>query len=313
MFNPIQNVLDQQPFLILDGALATELENRGADLNDDLWSAKILLEQPELIYQVHMDYLKAGADIITTATYQATFEGLKKRGISNEQAITIFRQSLNLAQQAVVNFWSDIQNRHQRIKPLIAASVGPYGAMLADGSEYHGNYGRTEQELIDFHRPRIETLVESGATLLALETIPSKGEGAALIKLLEEFPKIAAYLSFSCCDDSHVCHGERFANCVKMVNSSEQIVAVGVNCTPPNYVASLIEAAKAITTKPILVYPNSGEQWDAAQHCWLETDDNPPISELALDWAQKGAQIIGGCCRTKPLDIAKIRQNLIKV
>lgn len=304
--------MEQQGCIILDGALATELEHRGADLNDDLWSAKILLEQPALIYQVHLDYLKAGADIITTASYQATFEGLAKRGYTNQQAIQIFQLSLQLAQRAVDDFWSQSENQVGRIKPLVAASIGPYGAMLADGSEYHGNYKLTKEELMNFHRPRIQTLVDLGAKLLAFETIPSQLEAVALTTLLAEFPNIFAWLSFSCGDKLHVCHGELLSDCVKLANNKDQIIAVGINCTPPTYMESLIKAAKSATTKPIIIYPNSGEKWDAANHCWLENEESLSLSAYTNNWRQKGAQLIGGCCRTKPADIAKIRKGCLR-
>src|SRR5215207_7607576 len=170
--NPVSSILDRYPALVIDGALATELERRGCDLKDDLWSAKIRLEQPGAIKQVHLDYFKAGADCAITASYQATIEGFAKRGLNEREAIALIQKSVRLAIQARDEFWADPANRVGRSKPFIAASVVPYGAFLADGSEYRGNYGLTEKELMDFHRPRMQALVEAGADMLACETIP---------------------------------------------------------------------------------------------------------------------------------------------
>ena len=157
--NPIASILDYYPVLVIDGALATELERRGCDLKDKLWSAKILLEQPEKIKQVHYDYFKAGADCAITASYQATVEGFSKRGLSEEQALTLIQKSVRLAVEARDEFWAEESSRMERAKPFVAASVGPYGAFLADGSEYRGNYGLTAKEMKDFHRPRMKTLI----------------------------------------------------------------------------------------------------------------------------------------------------------
>ncbi|MBI2332479.1 MAG: homocysteine S-methyltransferase, partial [Chloroflexi bacterium] len=186
--NPIETLLNNQRVAIIDGAMATELERRGCDLNDALWSAKVLLEQPELIRAVHLDYFNAGADFAITASYQATVEGFAQRGLSREQAFDLIKKSVQLAQEARDEFWSKEENRVGRVRPLVAGSVGPYGAYLADGSEYRGDYNLTEDELIAFHRPRVEALIASGADLLACETIPCLIEARALIRLLAEFP-----------------------------------------------------------------------------------------------------------------------------
>src|SRR5688572_14218544 len=164
--NPIASILDHYPALVIDGALATELERRGCDLKDSLWSAKILLEGPNVIKQVHYDYFKAGADCAITASYQATVEGFAKRGLNETEAISLIQKSVKLAVEARDEFWADQANRVGRAKPFVAASVGPYGAFLADGSEYRGNYGLTEKELMNFHRPRMKALTEAGADML---------------------------------------------------------------------------------------------------------------------------------------------------
>lgn len=304
--NPITPILDHYPALVIDGALATELERRGCDLKDDLWSAKILLEQPENIKQVHYDYFKAGADCAITASYQATIEGFTKRGLNEQEALALIQKSVRLAVEARDEFWAEPANRSGRSKPFVAASVGPYGAFLADGSEYRGNYGLTESELMDFHRPRMRALIDAGADLLACETIPCPIEAQALVKLLDEFHSIQAWISFSCRDEEHVNEGQRLKDCVRLVEASPFVAAVGVNCTSPKYIPSLIREAKEATNKPVLVYPNSGESYDASRNDWDGHPVYESFSEEAREWYKAGARMIGGCCRTTPDDIQGI-------
>jgi len=303
--NPIAYILDRQPALVIDGALATELERRGYDLRDKLWSAKILLEQPEAIQQLHYDYFKAGADCAVTASYQATLEGFARRGLNETEALALMQKSVFLAQEARDQFWAEESNRVGRTKPFVAASIGPYGAFLANGEEYIGNYGLTEKELMDFHRPRMKALIEAGADMLACETVPCLIEAQALVKLLGEFAGIQAWISFSCRDELKVCEGDTLADCVEQIESSPQVTAVGVNCTSPIYISALIREAKKVTNKPVLVYPNSGETYDPDKKDW----NNHPVQqfgEQAKDWYEAGARLIGGCCRTTPEDIQVI-------
>lgn len=303
--NPIQPLLDQQGVVILDGALATELEARGADLRDPLWSAKVLLEQPGLIQQLHYDYFMAGANVAITASYQASFPGLQARGLNTTQAADLMRLSVQLALDAREQFL--IANPLRTTPPLVAASVGPYGAYLHDGSEYTGAYGLTIDELMDWHRPRLAVLADSGADLLACETIPSLVEAEALVQLLAEFPNTAAWLSFSCRDGEHLCHGEPFAAGVELAEASANIVAVGINCTAPRHIESLLRQAQGATTKPLLTYPNSGERWDAAAQCWLPGTGEADFAQAAQRWVDAGARLIGGCCRTGPGEIRAIK------
>jgi homocysteine S-methyltransferase len=304
--NPIDSFLDQHPALVIDGALATELERRGCDLKDELWSAKILLEQPEIIKQVHYDYFNAGADCAITASYQASIEGFAKRGLNEKEAIALIEKSVKLAMQARDEFWADESKRVGRSKPFVAASVGPYGAFLADGSEYRGDYGLTEKELTDFHRPRMKALIEAGADILACETIPSLVEAQAFAKLLKEFPNTTAWFSFSARDEKHISEGQLFADCVRDLEENIQISAIGINCTSPKYIASLIREAKKATDKPVLVYPNSGETYDAASNDWDGAPLYDSFGEEAKQWYNAGARLIGGCCRTTPEDIRVI-------
>ena len=304
--NPITAILDRYPALVIDGALATELERRGCDLRDELWSAKILLEQPEMIKQVHLDYFKAGADCAITASYQATVEGFAKRGLNEKEAIALIQKSVTLAREARDEFWADASQRVGRPKPFVAASAGPYGAFLADGSEYRGNYGLTEKELTDFHRPRMKALFEAGADLFACETIPCLIEAQAFAKLLKEFPTITAWISFTARDEKHISEGQPFADCVRQLEDHPQIAAIGINCTSPQYILSLIHEAGKVTRKPILVYPNSGEKYDAAQNDWNGQPVLDSFGEHAREWYEAGARLIGGCCRTTPEDIRTI-------
>jgi len=303
MNNPIASILDRYPALVIDGALATELEHRGFDLKDELWSAKILLEQPEAIRQLHYDYFKSGADCVITASYQATITGFMKRGLSETEAVDLIKKSVRLAIEARDEFWADESNRAGRTRPFVAASVGPYGAYLADGSEYRGNYGLSEQELMDFHRPRMRALIDAGADILACETIPCLVEAQALVRLLDEFQSIQAWISFSCRDEVHVSEGQRLEDCVRHVETCPFVAAIGVNCTSPKYIPSLVREARKATNKPVLVYPNSGEKYDASRNDWDGQPVYETFSEEAKEWFEAGARLIGGCCRTTPEDI----------
>ncbi len=305
--NPIAQFLMQRPLMILDGALATELERRGADLHDVLWSAKVLMEQPNLIGAVHRDYFEAGADVAISASYQANFEAFARRGIGTTRAAQFLRDSIALAAQARDDFWAVPANRIGRSLPLIAASIGPYGAMLADGSEYHGHYDLSDIELMAFHRPRLEVLAQCGADVLACETIPSLREALVLAQLLTEFPSASAWISFTCADGAHTCEGQRIAECVSRLNDFPQVVSVGVNCTRPEYISSLLRSMRDQTDKPLLVYPNSGEHYDARTKQWTGLADGGPFAQQARGWYKDGARLIGGCCRTRPSDIRAIR------
>jgi len=294
--NPVAEFLAQRRVMILDGALATELERRGADLHDPLWSARLLLEQPDLIRAVHRDYFEAGADIATTATYQATFEAFERRGVEAPQAAQIMLESVALAIAARDEFWSDEHNRADRLPPLIAASIGPYGAMLADGSEYRGDYGLSDTELMDFHRRRLQVLAGSDADLLACETIPSLREAIALARLLQELPDTSAWISFACRDAEHTCEGQSISECAEMLDDYPQVVSVGVNCTRPEYVGPLLGRMRRHTDKPLLAYPQAGAA---------------ALAEQSPGWYASGARLIGGCCRTTPADIHNLREALL--
>lgn len=305
--DPIADRLREHEVLVLDGALATELEREGFDLRDPLWSAKVLLEAPDAIRALHTRYLEAGADIATSATYQATFEGFARRGIDARRAADLMQLAVDLARDARDAFWREPANRVGRAEPLVAASVGSYGAFLADGSEYSGDYGLGRGSLFEFHAPRIRVLAASGADLLAFETIPSLVEANALVAVLNTLERVPAWLSFSCRDGQRTCHGERIEECVEAVADCEQLVAIGINCTAPRFAVELVRRIRAVTDKPIVAYPNSGERYDAATRAWTGAPEAIDFDALARELRDAGARLIGGCCRTTPRDIAAVR------
>ncbi len=310
MNDPVAAFLAARSCLVLDGALATELQRRGADLADPLWSAKCLLEHPALIRAVHRDYFAAGADVATTATYQASFEGFARRAIAPREAAELMRAAVALACAARDEFWRTAAGTPGRRRPLVAASVGPYGAMLADGSEYRGRYAVDEGVLEAFHRPRLAVLAAAGADLLACETIPELREARVLARLIGELPGVAAWISFSCRDGTHTCGGDDFGDCMAEFAAHAQVVATGVNCSAPEHVDSLLEHARGRTHKPLLVYANSGEAYDATHKCWTGAAQVIPLAARAAGWRARGARLIGGCCRTTPQDIAHLRAAL---
>ena len=303
------SVIEKQGFAVLDGAMATELERKGADLNHVLWSAKLLLTSPQMIQRVHLEYLWAGADILLTSGYQASFEGFLQIGLEEEKTIELLNLSVDLALQARQSFW-DEAGGSGRPYPIVAASLGPYGAILADGSEYSGDYGCSVEMLTTFHRSRIAVLAKAGADLLAFETIPSLFEAKAILQALKNWPELPVWLSFSCKDEAHTCYGELLADCVRFLEPFTQVVGIGINCTAPAFVKPLLRSIRPLSQKILIVYPNSGEQWDAASHCWRKGVEEHDFGKLTLTWQSAGAQVIGGCCRTGPEDVKKIRAAL---
>ncbi|HKJ18302.1 MAG TPA: homocysteine S-methyltransferase [Xanthomonadales bacterium] len=305
--NLIAQYLAQQNPLIIDGGLATELENRGVELDTALWSAHLLIENPSLIRDVHLAYLEAGADVIITASYQASIPGFRNFSLTTEEATSLIGLSADLACLARDVFCVSLSG-DKRLRPLVAASVGPYGASLADGSEYHGDYGISRQELADFHWPRIEILARSNADLLAIETIPSRMEAQVLCDLLQEFDDVYAWMSFSCKDERHISDGTLFREIAVIADDNPRIAAVGVNCTNPEYVSGLLDEAGSIET-PLLAYPNSGEAWDVGTREWVGKGSDLSI---AHEWVRNGASLVGGCCRVGPQAISDLRKLLVK-
>jgi homocysteine S-methyltransferase len=284
---------------VLDGGMASELEYLGANINGPLWSAQVLEESPEKILAVHRAYIEAGANIIETASYQVSRMGYAEVGLEPARADAALVRSVALAREAAAAFSNRLV--------IIAASLGPYGAALHNGAEYHGNYTCTFTDLVEFHADRIQILAKAygreAPDLLAFETLPSLAEAEAIGQALAPHPELAAWFSFTCPDREHVAHGERLSQCARAVAAFPQTVAIGVNCTHPELIASLIAELRAASDKPIVVYPNSGEGWDAQARCWTGSSDPAAYGVKAREWLAAGAQIIGGCCRTRPTHI----------
>ena len=295
--------------LLLDGGLSNELEAGGCDLNHKLWSARLLESSPESIVQAHFAYLEAGAKCIITSSYQASVPGLVSAGYNLATAESLILKTTVLAEIAVDRY---MKLNVEALRPLIAASIGPYGAYLADGSEYKGDYNISDDELLEFHAGRIKILENTNADLLACETIPSFQEAVVLAEILKE-TEMKAWLTFSCKDENHLNDGTPIQDCVAFLADHPTIFALGVNCTAPKYIAGLTKAIKEKSgTKKIIVYPNSGEVYDAATKAWANCSDPDLFVAMTKEWMDLGADIIGGCCRIGPTHIAGIRKELTK-
>ncbi len=295
---PVQQ-LNLSGLHVLDGGMATELERRGFNLAGPLWSAHVLESSPEAIAAVHRDYLEAGADCLLTASYQVSAEGFQQIGRDPQEASNAAADAL----RASVAIAEKARREYQAGSPRrvwIAASLGPYGAMLHNGAEYHGNYTCSFDDLVGFHSRRLTVLAETNADFLAFESIPSLEEAKAIVTALKLHPDMPACLTFTCWDAVQISHGEGLRECAELLDKEPQIIGIGVNCTPPGLITGLIGELAQATAKPIIVYPNSGEQWDAVRHCWHGEGQIQEFGELARRWRAAGAQWIGGCCRTGP-------------
>ncbi|WP_338895434.1 homocysteine S-methyltransferase [Streptomyces sp. TG1A-60] len=288
--------------LVLDGGMSNQLESAGHDLSDELWSARLLAERPEAITEAHLAYFEAGADVAITSSYQATFEGFAERGIHRERAHELLSLSVELAADAAVEAKAKGVTRPL----LVAASVGPYGAMLADGSEYRGRYGLSVAELERFHRPRLEALAAAHPDVLALETVPDTDEAEALIRAIRGLD-VPAWLSYTVAGD-RTRAGQPLEEAFALAADVEEVVAVGVNCCSPDDVDGAVETAVRVTGKPVVVYPNSGEAWDASARSW--TGRSTFTAEQVEGWRTAGARLIGGCCRVGPEAISAIARTL---
>ncbi len=311
--SPFAPFLRAQGFVLLDGGLASALEVRGHDLRDPLWSTRMLLDAPDEVRRVHLDYLGAGADCIATVTYQATFDGLRARGLDEARAAAAFGLAVRLAVEARDAFWSEPSRRGARVRPLVAASVGPYGAYLANGAEYTGEYDLDEDALVAWHRRRWHLLAASGADLLGCETIPSFPEARALVRLLAETPGRWGWISFQCRDGEHLADGTPLEDAAAYCGRAPGVAAVGVNCVPPARVSSLLGCARRGTDGTLVAYPNSGERYDVSAKAWCPGDAGDDPAAWAPRWFAQGAAVLGGCCRTGPDTIARMRRALLDV
>ena len=309
--------------VILDGALATYLEILGADISGALWSADVLLQNPSLIKQTHLDYYRSGAQVAITASYQASLAGLSKHlNLSDEQGKNVVRKSVKLAQEARDEWvgeqakgMSESEESRIRDRLFVAGSVGPYGAFLADGSEYRGDYHLPKEDMKTFHRGRIQALVDAGVDVLACETIPSLSETEALIELLkEEFRDTEAWFTFTLHDAEHISDGTPLSQIAALFDVTPQVIAVGFNCIPDDIALAALKALKPLQegrTWKMVVYPNSGEQWNAAAREWEgQRTEGGLLAAKTQQWADAGAILVGGCCRTTPEDIGIIRNVL---
>lgn len=307
MRNPFAPFADRRGAAVLDGGLATELERRGLDLEDPLWSARALVERPALVEEVHRDYLRAGADVIMTATYQATLPGLLARGLTERDAGDLLRKGVSLACGARRRH---LEERRDGPAPLVAASIGSYGAFLANGAEYRGGYGLSVDALAMWHRTRVRLLEETEADLLAFETIPAREEALAIVRVLGESDGPPAWIAFSARDASEIADGTPIEEAAAIAAASPRVVGVGVNCVAPELVAPLLAGVRRGCELPLVAYPNRGDTWDAVARGWIVRDVPVPFGALAPRWRDLGAALIGGCCGTTPDDIRAIAAAL---
>ncbi|MFF4471545.1 homocysteine S-methyltransferase [Streptomyces sp. NPDC001599] len=288
--------------LVLDGGLSNQLEAAGHDLGDALWSARLLAEDPEAITRAHLAYFEAGAEVVITSSYQATFEGFARRGIGRERAAELLALSVESAREAA--------RRARQARPdrplWVAASAGPYGAMLADGSEYRGRYGLGRGELERFHRPRLEVLAAARPDVLALETVPDTDEAAALLRAVRGLG-VPAWLSYTVAGD-RTRAGQPLDEAFALAADAAEVIAVGVNCCAPEDVPGAVETAARVTGKPVVAYPNSGETWDAKARDWRGRSSY--VAERVRDWRERGARLVGGCCRVGPETITSVARAL---
>ncbi len=296
--------------IVLDGGLATELERRGYDISGALWSARVLRESPEAIEQLQYDYYAAGACCAITASYQASYEGFAAVGLEEDETTALLRLSVEIAKSARTRYQLDHPEDRRRL--YVAASIGPYGATTHDGAEYRGDYGLSVEKLLAFHSRRFGILAATGADFLACETIPLLDEARALAALLAENPRTIAWMSFTSPDGVHTSHGEPLTECARLLDKVPNLIAIGVNCVKPEIVGAAIEALKAGSSKAVVVYPNSGERWEAKTQDWHGSRDHDGLAALAPGWVSAGARMIGGCCRVGPSEIAALDAALLK-
>ena len=292
--------MSRSAVVILDGGLSNALEERGHDLSGDLWTARFLRDAPSEIAAVHRTYFRAGAQVATTASYQASLEGFSRLGLSRADADALIGHSVLLAREVRDDLAED------GVERWVAASVGPYGAALADGSEYRGRYGVTAAHLRAFHRPRLELLASAGPDLVAVETIPDVDEAAVLVELLDEIG-LPAWFSYSA-ERLKTRAGQPLEEAFRVAASARSVVAIGVNCCAPGDVLPAVRLAVE-TGLPAVAYPNRGESWDPIRHAWTGPSGFDPA--LGTAWVDAGARYVGGCCRVGPTDIAALAEAVL--
>ncbi|MGN1024531.1 MAG: homocysteine S-methyltransferase [Lachnospiraceae bacterium] len=310
----LREVLNETGRMVLDGSMGTALEERGADLSTPLWTAKCLIDRPDLVEDVHLAYFRAGADCGITDSYQASIPGLLQSGYTAAEAEKVLAESVRVFKRARERWWQEEGRQKGRAYPLCLASVGPYGAYLADGSEYRGRYGISKEALADFHRGRIEILLREEPDLLLFETQPSLRE--VLIETdIAERAEADYWVSFSCLDSRHLCDGTPIREAAAaLAEDHPHLSMIGVNCTAPQFILPLMREIRRAIDLPIAVYPNSGKVYDPIHKRWSGNGSPKAFYPAALSWYRAGAAAVGGCCTTTEAHIreaARARQDYL--
>lgn len=289
---------------VLDGAMSSALEQHGLDTNNKLWTAKALIDDIDIVYDVHFKYFEAGAQMVLTDTYQANIYAFEKLGYTRNQAQKFIAMGVLVAKKA-----RDDYEKQTGKHGLVAGTIGPYGAYLADGSEYRGDYLLNEAQYLDFHLPRLQTILEQEPDCIALETQPKLFEPVTLLKWLSKYaPTMPVYVSFTLRDEQTLSDGTKLSRAIKEVSKYPQVFAVGINCIAPKLVEKALKTIRQATTKQIIVYPNSGSVYDPNTKTWQELTQKIDFKQAAAKWHQTGANIIGGCCTTTPTEIKQIAE-----
>lgn len=319
--------------LVLDGALGTQLESiipNDSEIqpkNDPLWSTKVLMTQPKLIERIHYQYLQSGSDIIMTSTYQASCAGLIKYANSyTDEVAHVWERSVDMANNAIrrhklENNTKPIRNRD----PIICGSVGPYGAFLANGAEYTGEYGMISNEELEKHHFKLLQflILHPDVKLIAIETIPNFREFKVLVNLLTKLlslhgPNQKFYLSINVRNESEMCDGTPVEKVMNYLNFKmktmgilqRNIFAIGYNCVDYHLVTSLIDNLTMFNEFhiPMIVYPNLGYVYSTKHEEYIAYQDTNELELMILDWLKRGVKIIGGCCGSGPQEIEKISE-----
>ncbi|TDM48533.1 homocysteine S-methyltransferase [Macrococcoides goetzii] len=287
----------QQDIVILDGGFGTTVEQFGYDVKHELWSSNLLQSNPEAVYKVHQAFVDSGAEIILTNTYQASVQSFLNIGITKDEARAYLEKAVELATRAADD------------KAIVAGSLGPYGAMLGNGSEYTGDYRETEADYIQYHKERLDILIEAGVNVFAFETIPNIEEIKAVKTLLRDYPSIEAWVSVTLKDSNHLSDGTPLEEVIRVVNEIDNVFAFGVNCTSVKVIDGAVDKLIALSDKPLMLYPNGGRKYDAVKKIWIDQHD-ASLVEAAVRWKEKGVKMIGGCCQVGPEEISELVRTL---
>lgn len=280
---------------VLDGGLATALEAEGLNLDDPLWSARALIEDREALEHVHRAFAEAGADVVCSASYQASRQGFEARGRSADEADALIAGSVALVRQAAPG-------------ALLAASFGSYGAVLHDGSEYRGDFSPPAEGLTAFHAARLRAALVAVPDVLAFETVPSLAEVRAICAALDEVgvAEGSAWVSCSLSTGDRLGSGEPVSALADVV-WSPAVAAIGFNCASPSRVAAACELLAPMTSLPLVAYPNRGETF-VEGHGWRGEGVDPLSATERLLAA--GVRLIGGCCQTTTADVAALNARI---